>query len=582
MVLRPLWLHESIFLSSYLIFLCVLIASATPVFASVDFPQCFAEIGRGLHGTTGGTNNQGIPVANITNATSITYELCVQACGSGGGAFSWSSFSQLFSAWLLPWLALLSQFPFGSRYKWDNLMSVILAMGSPCLAAYSLALTVLNAKWIAQRFSNSTYPNSRYAALILSSLQHTPLKVTTEGSLLASLVVLPENESWWRELAEWLDYADIHTWTIAGVTSVAWVLIAYALTIVDAFNTISTDPNSNGQGLSGIGSIWLWMIPITIGYLQVSPRCDQQRVTNALNRANNISYVAGPDGAAVNADTIHELRALSFHLERGSLFRDQEATAPIYAYSRFLPFVQVVEEFVSAFRYATEKSEARIPVDPTAQWAVGDGRTIHPANRSGTATQVETYCSAPPYVRRSQWGPDVFSRFFIASVAALALQWSTSGASILIVYFTPTVGLGCRSGAYLLYAVVATLIWAILVVSSIISHYATLYPEFPDLSQRIAAHSAVFLRRLAKFLATCNAAWIIIAFLLQFGNFYDRCYCNSDVLGLGKRAHNVMHLEGPDISAMKSAWIGGVVLAVAVSSLFLGFINVLIESPPPP
>ncbi|KAJ7610687.1 hypothetical protein B0H17DRAFT_1221265, partial [Mycena rosella] len=200
-----------------LIFLTALIASVDLVFvnASVDFPQCFADIRNGSHGPTGGTNNQGIPVPDITKATSITYEFCLQACGSGGGAFSWSAFSQQFSAWLLPWLALLSQFPFGSRYRWDNFMSVILALGSPCLAAYSLSLTVLNAKWVARRFANIDYPNRQHAALMLSNLQQIPLKVTTEGSLLASLIVLPENDPWWKEVMERLDYADIHTWTIA-------------------------------------------------------------------------------------------------------------------------------------------------------------------------------------------------------------------------------------------------------------------------------------------------------------------------------------------------------------------------------
>lgn len=98
-------------------------------------------------------------------------------------------------------------------------MSAILALGSPCLAAYSLSLTVLNAKWVSRRFANVGYPNTRYAALILSSLQQSPLKVTTEGSLLASLVVLPENDPWWEELSIWLDFADIHTWTIAGASS---------------------------------------------------------------------------------------------------------------------------------------------------------------------------------------------------------------------------------------------------------------------------------------------------------------------------------------------------------------------------
>ncbi|KAJ7212030.1 hypothetical protein GGX14DRAFT_621400 [Mycena pura] len=570
-------------------------ASVHHVLAAVDFAQCFAEIRNGSHGSMGGTDTHGNPV-DIKNATAITYDLCLQAWG---GAFSWSSFSQQFSAWLLPWLALLSQFPFGCKYKWDNLMSVILALGSPCLAAYSLALTVLNTKWVARRFANTNYPNSRHAVIILCCLQQTALKVTTEGGQLASLIVLSENDPWWEELAQWLDYADIHTWTIAGkssdvttttvtecfpgVTSIAWVVIAYALTIIDAFSTISTDPNSNGQGLSGVGSIWLWMIPLTIGYLQISPRCDAERVTTALCRANQVSHVAGPNGA-MNADAIGEMRALSIHHLRDSLYHDQEATAPIYNYARFLSYVQVVEEFVSAFRYATEKANRRIPVNSAVTWEVGDGKSIHPANRQGSAAQIEEYCSAPLFVRRSHWGPDVCSRLFVASLAALALQWSTSGASLLIVYFTPTVGLGCRSFAYLLYAVLATVVWATLVVSSILSHYATVFPEpsGPEFAHRFAARLAVFLRRLAKVLATLNAAWILGAFLLQFANFFDRCYCNSVVLGLGKRAHNDMFLGSSDISAMKGAWVGGIVLAVFVSSFWLAFINVFMDPPLPP
>ncbi|KAF7365132.1 hypothetical protein MVEN_00384500 [Mycena venus] len=583
-----LWSHKTRFPIANLACVCIFL-SVVPAFASVDFPQCFADIKEGKHGTTGGTDNQGNPVADITKATSITYEFCQQACGTGGGAFSWSSFSQQFSAWLLPWLALLSQFPFGSKYKEDNLMSVILSLGSPCLAAYSLSLTVLNTKWVARRFANVKYPNSRDAALILSTLQHTPVKVTTGRGLLASLVVLPENDAWWKELGDRLDYADTHTWTIAGATSVAWVAVAYALTIIDAFSTISTDPNSNGQGLSGVGSIWLWMLPLTIAYLQISPRCDAVRVAKALDDTNDISFTACDNGAVVNVNTVNKMRALSMHPDRGSLYHDQDATAPIFHYARLFSFTQVVEEFMSVFHCASENAKEHFAVDRTIPWRMGDGRTIHPANRRGTREQVMAYCHPsihgdpvrtypPGRVPPSHWGPDVFSRLLIASVAALALQWSTSGASILIVYFTPTVG---ESSAYLLYAAVATLIWAIMVTSSVITHYAAIYTENVGLSQRrerrTAARVAVLLRWLAKCLAACNAAWIITAFLLQFGNFYDRCYCNSDVLGLGKRAHNVMQLLGSDISAMKAAWVGGVVLAVVGSSLFLGFINVFID-----
>ncbi|KAE9383565.1 hypothetical protein BT96DRAFT_1032018 [Gymnopus androsaceus JB14] len=39
--------------------------------------------------------------------------------------------------------------------------------------------------------------------------------------LLTSLIVLPENDEWWKELSEHLDYT--YTWSISAATSIAWV-----------------------------------------------------------------------------------------------------------------------------------------------------------------------------------------------------------------------------------------------------------------------------------------------------------------------------------------------------------------------
>ncbi|KAJ6605675.1 hypothetical protein B0H10DRAFT_2076583, partial [Mycena sp. CBHHK59/15] len=301
-------------------------------FCRIDFDQCFSEIRNGLHGHIGGTDNQGNPVNDTVNATSITYDLCIQACGSGAA-------------------------PSPGPRSWDNLMSVVLALGSPCLAAYSLTLTVLNNKWVARRFARSQYPNNRHAALILS--------ITTDGNLLASLVLLPENDEWWIVLAEWLDYADIHTWTIAGVTSVAWVIVAYALTIIDAFSTISTNPNSNGQGLSGVG--WLWMLPLMrLG-----------RLTTALNRANSIAYVAGPNGVSGR------------EIDARPLYRDQEATAPIYNYSRFSRLPRWWKNLL-AFRLAAEKAHRYKPVNGNVQWHVANrNHVVHPRTERGRPSRLK-------------------------------------------------------------------------------------------------------------------------------------------------------------------------------------------------
>ena len=47
----------------------------------------------------------------------ITYDQCVDTCGGGAGEFKWTMFSQGFGSWLLPWIALIFQLPFGATGK---------------------------------------------------------------------------------------------------------------------------------------------------------------------------------------------------------------------------------------------------------------------------------------------------------------------------------------------------------------------------------------------------------------------------------------------------------------------------------
>ncbi|KAF8218277.1 hypothetical protein K438DRAFT_22758 [Mycena galopus ATCC 62051] len=322
-------------------FHCIFVSSALA--QTVNFSTCLEEVRSGKWGVTGGTDNSGHPVSNISEATAITYDLCLRACGSGPESFNWNTFSQQFTAWLLPYLALVSQLPFGARTRLDNLVSMLLAIGSPTLAAYSLALTVLNGHWIAQRFSHLSYPNVKHAVKILNSLQQSPLRVNTQDSLLASLVVLHANDEFWEELAEWLNY--VHTWSIAAVASILWVVIAYFFTVITSFtgSTITYSTlNANGQA---VGSVFLWLLPIVAAWLQMSPKCDSERVRQAMERANKIAYVATSEGAG------------------NSLCRDEHITAPIFNYSRFLSWTLAVEDVYSAFAQASQKSESHQPVD---------------------------------------------------------------------------------------------------------------------------------------------------------------------------------------------------------------------------
>ncbi|KAJ7198844.1 hypothetical protein GGX14DRAFT_373664 [Mycena pura] len=561
---------------------------AALVLASVDFDVCLQQVRDGNWGLIGATDNNGRQVTNLSEATAITYDLCVVACGSGPVPFDWNIFSQQFSAWLLPYLALVSQLPFGAKSRLDNLVSMLLTLGSPTLAAYSLALTVLNGHYIAERFSHINYPNVRSAVQVLSSLQQSSFQVSTDDSLLASLIVLPENDEWWSELVIWLDY--VHTWSISAVASILWVVIAYAFTVVDSFTAPVTYSTLNTNG-SAVGSVFLWLLPVVVGWLQISPKCDHDRVRQAIERANKIAYVATPDGEPTLASAVSTRRAISLRRGAGNIQYDAQCTAPIYNYARFLPLSLAVETVYHAFREASERSDDHKPVDSRASWEKSDRNfRVRPENRRGLLSQVGAYVESKPSEfypqRRRRWGPGVISRFLVAAFIAVTLTWGTIGAAILVAFFTPTrgsfLGLACRSGSYLLYGVCSTLVWVMMATSSALAHYSAFAPSVKGRylhtrSTRTAGILSIALRRLGKLLAALNATWIILVCLFQFSSFFNRCWCNSSVFYLGKHAYNVIQVAPSDVALLNAPWIGGVVLACGCAIFCLGFVTVLIN-----
>lgn len=241
--------------------------------AATNFTACMLDLQAG-NSSQGLLDNAGKTVTSPADATAITYDLCKSSCGANPEPFQWSIFSSQFSAWLLPWLALISQLPFGSRYKSDNLMSMLLTVGSPALGAYSLIFTVLNGQWVARRLSGIKYPNVRWAWRVLSSLQQSALRVDDSEGHLSSLIVLAANDEWWEELAHGLDYTQ--TWSLSAVSQIMWVLVAYRMspsalslnvdltmrsvfTVIDSLADPTNSVNSSGQG---VGAVFLWLLPI--------------------------------------------------------------------------------------------------------------------------------------------------------------------------------------------------------------------------------------------------------------------------------------------------------------------------------
>jgi len=463
--------------------------------------------------------------------------------------------------------------------------SVILAVGSPTLAAFSLALTAVNTRWANTRFSAIEYPNHENAAKALIHLQQVPLRLTTRNGLLASLIVLPENDLWWECVVDRLEQT--HTWTVAAATSIAWVLIAFIFTVIDSFMNLGYNINSNGQG---VGSLWLWLVPIVVGWLWI-PVCSYDKLRATIDRANDLAFVAAPNADAPRrAYDISRTQAIRIYNKKKVFNQDAARAAPVFNYARIWEWSSVVETIAQGFEHADWKARRHLPVDSRREWAhPEDKRPMdNHDNRTGTIAQVQAYCGFPiqgdeEFVQPVP--PGMWKRIFVASAFAIGLQWATTGSAVIIVLFTPTTGLGCRSGSYILYGATSTLIWFAQLLSSYLAHYAKERHDRGDIpraeskSANWAKNLATFLRRLSVLAAACNTISVILACVFQFSNFYNTCYCNASVLGRGF-AHAYVIIDrdtGYYNGPMKAAWVGGVVLASGSVVLFLFFLHLMLD-----
>ena len=133
---------------------------------------------------------------------------------------------------------------------------------------------------------------------------------------------------------------------------------------------------------------------------------------------------------------------------------------------------------------------------------------------------------------------------------------------------TPTVGLGCQSGSYLIYGLASTVSWLALTLSACLSHLHSLRLESSQHHRRhpstLLAALAVLTRVLGKLLASANAIFVIATSIMQFTGLFDNCWCDACIPSLGK-ANGWVVLFASDVQlfrASKSSWVGGVFMAI--------------------
>ena len=201
-----------------------------------------------------------------TLATAVSFEVCVQVCGKGSDPFRWTAFAPHFTASLLPWLALATQIPSDSLELGHALLAVILTIGSPVLAGYALTLTVLNNRWVDQHFLVIGHRQVNQIIETINSSPQFPLQLVEDTAGGAHRIrVRPNN---FRAL------------------TFVWSIVAFCLTVSIYLTNETADIDLMGQGVS---TLWLWMLPITIGWAFLSTRSDRDPFQLEIIHVNTVS-----------------------------------------------------------------------------------------------------------------------------------------------------------------------------------------------------------------------------------------------------------------------------------------------------
>ena len=159
-----------------------------------------------------------------------------------------------------------------------------MSVGSPALAAYSLALTSLNARSVYRRAKRMKHESKAAVTRTLITLQQTPLELTKDERLLA---FIPINDQWRREIVRFADVGRLsrrNALLIVTGPPVLWAVVAFTLTLVDSLLSVNGPASGEFEG-HAVGALWLWLLCLVIGWWWV-PTFTYGELKSTIGHAN--------------------------------------------------------------------------------------------------------------------------------------------------------------------------------------------------------------------------------------------------------------------------------------------------------
>ncbi|PVG00044.1 hypothetical protein CPB86DRAFT_783180 [Serendipita vermifera] len=541
------------------------------------------------------------------------YQTCLQYCGDMSSRFQWSNFSQQFTGWLLPFLALTAQLPFQSDNAWHNIMIIFITVGAPQLSIYSLILTIFNSRHIRRQldraFAQVRFQPSSPRAYMIQELKtrifksfkmshQQPFEVDDRLGVPQSI---EQEINWWTCLQKTL--SDNEAMFRASLAAqMAWAILAFAFTWVDAFGSENIGTNVTAFGLA-IAMCWSWVAVTVFGWFFLGVSTTRRPMTEAIQEANESHPNAIPRLLPFQR-TPH---TPPYTALRRRIAGDAEHSGPLYNYAKTFVWSHMVENIVDAMKKHVvamdgepegekqrrqEKTQGPGMSTTTSNATPDNNKPERPSPfAGGQQSQSAVERVEGTFVRRylwsnngstsNHWKHSVYKRMAKAALAAIILDFATVGSAFSLDYFTPVEGLGCRSGGVLIYWMTSYAIWFILVLAAILSDHWSAYEATERLRRNnskamIYRHhhglgvAAVVLRLTGKTLAVLNTVWIITHAIFEFTGFYDRCYCLTNRGTATWIFLNDTEIRG--LKHVKQRWLGLAILTGTMCTLYMFYL----------
>lgn len=510
-----------------------------------------------------------------SEAQVITLEGCRNLCGTGNEYYQWKDASNTITTWILPIMGMLLQAPFESN-KFRKTMSALCRwVGSPIASlSYILWNIKVTSKCallvdMATRYEELPAEDSEFAQIrdsfyILSVMNQYAIKARMPGveaekllriALFSDSLKLVPAEDETRSLVKRRQKLarSLREGRKRGIVpvfiSLMWFLFSLGLSIQTAFGSLGENATAHDLAL---GLVLSWL-PILI----LSGIVDRNPVATDDIRIKLNKLLDAVRMALLNPEV------------RNTYMRDTGRTPQDFAWTQKLNNDEYFrDDFFTHFA-----GQGRV------RWHYG---VAHPILAGIETSFVADYGrdwleDSEPARNNHVLGPKVLHglrwfdrREFWQTLSAIAVVAGSAGGAFVLSFFTPTVGLGCRSGGYMIFVInalfllwVELLVWWLVPRSAMSSGWLRRHaPEDPltrigtNLERRLhransgrwALNAGYTVRRLVSawskktlrdriellFLRPCevvNSAWLCYIIAAQTFGSYRNCVCMASVWG---------------------------------------------------